>query len=358
MAIELCGPGNMRAHSLIACGAVDKTSDWSISADEENALLGAGDWTAYEGWHLAENSATPEQTKARYEYPFGKGGKLYRSALVAIRQRAAQNGADAVYNAAGTLLALVDKEKAAEPAPGINARAPISARRVAPVRAKAANDVGEMYIYEEIGDSLWGGITAQAFADALKGLGSVKSLNIYINSPGGNVFEGLAIFNQIRRFSGKKTAYVDGVAASISSIIPLACDEVKMAPNAMMMIHDPWTMAIGTSEDLRKAADSMDKVRSVLLDTYVAKTKGDSKKISQQMNDETWLTAAECIKQGFADGLTEESTVQAQAMAFTLLAKYRHTPNNLRQTAVATASLVAQMDKDVLQLRRGPARTA
>lgn len=224
--------------------------------------------------------------------------------------------------------------------------------------AKANNKRGAIYLYEEIGDGWFGGITAQSFADSLKSLGNIDALDIYINSPGGAVFDGIAIFNQIKRFGGEKKAHIDGIAASIASIIPLACDQVNIAPNGMYMIHDPWTMAIGTSADLRKAADSMDKVRDILLDTYVAKTKGDRKKIDEQMADETWMTAEEAVSQGFCDRMTEDEAVKAKDMTFTMLAKFRKAPQNLRQQSHSVAAMLAKVDKAVLQLRGGPARTA
>ncbi len=117
MTIKLNPAGASPARSLIGSGKIDRTSAWSISADEENAILGSDDWTAYSAMHLGEYDAEKADTKARYRYPFGKGGKLYRSALMAIRQRSAQNGATDVYDAAGKLVDLVDKGKGKSAAP-------------------------------------------------------------------------------------------------------------------------------------------------------------------------------------------------------------------------------------------------
>lgn len=108
MAVELNSAGETNARSLIASGKIDRTSGWSMSADDENAILGTDNWTAYASWHLGIDRGAAANTKARYRYPFGKGGKVYRSALTAIRQRAGQQGASAIFAAAGRLLNQVD----------------------------------------------------------------------------------------------------------------------------------------------------------------------------------------------------------------------------------------------------------
>ena len=116
MAVELNGTGESHAKSLIGSGKVDKTSSWSMSADDENAILGTDNWATYASWHLGIDRAAADKTKARYRYPFGKSGKVYRSALTAIRQRAGQQDAAAIFAAAGRLLDQIDgKGKSAEP---------------------------------------------------------------------------------------------------------------------------------------------------------------------------------------------------------------------------------------------------
>ena len=189
--------------------------------------------------------------------------------------------------------------------------------------AKAKNKRGEVYIYDAIGESYFGGgIGAKGFNDTLKEMGTVDGLDIYINSPGGSVFEGIAIYNQIKRFNAKeKIVYIDGVAASIASIIAMAGTEIRMAENAMMMIHDPWGMSVGTAEEMRKQAEALDKIRDTLLDTYVARSKGDREKISNMMTAETWLTAKETKEMNFADVITGEKTVKAEFDMFKNFAK-------------------------------------
>jgi hypothetical protein len=115
MAVSLNGAGESHARSLIKAGKVDKASPWSMSADDENAILGDNNWATYASWHLGVDASAADKTKARYKYPFGKGGKVYRSALTAIRQRAGQQGASSVFDAAGGLLEMIDgKGKSAD----------------------------------------------------------------------------------------------------------------------------------------------------------------------------------------------------------------------------------------------------
>lgn len=217
--------------------------------------------------------------------------------------------------------------------------------------AKTKGKRGEIFIYESIGDGWFGGITAKSFSDTLRDIGKVDGLDIFINSPGGNVFDGIAIFNQIRRFSGEKIVHIDGIAASIASVIAMAGDEIRIADNGMMMIHDPWGLAIGTAEEMRKSADSLDKVRSTLLDTYVAATEGNRDKISDWMHEETWMNADECIERGFANTKTEEKKVENAA--FPLLAKFKNTPDVLKRSSLESRGLLARMDMRTRSLNRG-----
>lgn len=222
--------------------------------------------------------------------------------------------------------------------------------------AKAKGKRGEIYIYEAIGEGWYGGITAKSFSESLKELGNVSALDIYINSPGGSVFDGIAIYNQIRRFSGERIVHVDGIAASIASVIAMAGDEVRIADNGMLMIHDPWSVAFGTADEMRKVADSLDKVRDTILDTYVAKTGGDRAVISDLMSAETWMLADEAIERGFASKKYEaakaEGDAASAASTATLLAKFKNTPEGLRRQAKAPSALLARMDMRASKFRR------
>lgn len=136
----------------------------------------------------------------------------------------------------------------------------------------------------------------------------VKEIRVYINSLGGSVVEGLAICNQLRRHPAHKTVVIDGFACSIASVIAMAGDTVIMPKSAMMMIHNPWTIALGNAEELRKTADDLDKLGEGVRQAYLEKAgdKLDESKLIEMLNAETYLTAEECIAFGLADAYEEE----------------------------------------------------
>ena len=109
--------------------------------------------------------------------------------------------------------------------------------------------------------------SAAGFRDALKDLGDVKTINLHINSPGGSVFEGIAIYNMLKQNKAHINVYVDGLAASIASVIAMSGDAIFMPSNSMLMIHNPWTMAIGNASELRKQADDLDKITESSIQT-------------------------------------------------------------------------------------------
>lgn len=159
----------------------------------------------------------------------------------------------------------------------------------------------DIYIYDEIG--FWG-VTAKQFVSELNALGDITHINLHINSPGGDVFEGIAIFNSLKNQGATITVYVDGVAASMASVIAMAGDTVIMPENAFMMIHKPWGFSGGDAEDMRSYADLLDKVESVLLPAYAQKTGKTTDEIAAMLADETWMSGAECLAHGFADQVT------------------------------------------------------
>jgi ATP-dependent protease ClpP protease subunit len=166
-----------------------------------------------------------------------------------------------------------------------------------------------LYLYEGIGKDPWTGegISPQDVLAALAEAKDADSLDIHLNSPGGLVFDGIAIFNAIKSFPGKKTVYVDGIAASIASVIALAGDRVVMNEGSMFMVHDPagGIIAFGGADDIedeaRKTVAALRKVRENLLDLYQSATGQPLSEISAWMTAETWMTAAEAKGRGFAD---------------------------------------------------------
>lgn len=192
---------------------------------------------------------------------------------------------------------------------------------------EAANpNMLKLYIYGDVeGDyyDWWsGGIvesetSANKFKRVLEENPDVNEIEVYINSYGGSVFEGTAIYNQLKRHPAKKTVYIDGFACSIASVIAMAGDEIVMPKNTLMMIHNAWTFACGNAAELRKAADDLDIINAAGRQAYLekAKDKLSEKELIKMMDAETWLNAEECIKHGLADRLAENEVSEDVANA-------------------------------------------
>ncbi len=169
-------------------------------------------------------------------------------------------------------------------------------------------DSADIAIYNEIG--FWG-MTAADFKNTLDSLKSVKTLNVSINSPGGDVLDGFAIFNLLRAHDAKKIITVDGLAASISSVIAMAGDEIKMPTASRMMIHNPWVGAAGDSAYLRDMADLLDDLKTTMVAIYKSHASGlDDKEISKMMDSTTWMSAETAKEKGFIDEIIENLPVK------------------------------------------------
>ena len=171
-------------------------------------------------------------------------------------------------------------------------------------------DTLELRIYNTVeSDSWWkeSETSAKHFSDMLKEYENAKEIKIYINSLGGSVFEGIAIYNQLKRHSAHKTVYIDGFACSIASVIAMAGDTVIMPKNTCMMIHNAWALVMGNSKELRKAADDLEVINDAAKQAYLdrAGDKLSEDKLAEMMDAETYLTAAQCIEYGLADAHSE-----------------------------------------------------
>jgi len=176
----------------------------------------------------------------------------------------------------------------------------------------AGKRAGEVYIYDQIGANFWGdGISANQFKDDLKSLGQVDLIRVRVNSPGGVMFDGIAMYNLLKSHPARIEVDIDGMALSAASVIAMAGDEIRIASNAMMMIHNPQGAAYGDSSALRDTADLMDQAKVGLVNTYVQRTNIDASSIETMMDAETWFTAAEAVESGFADSVTGELAVAA-----------------------------------------------
>jgi ATP-dependent Clp protease protease subunit len=160
------------------------------------------------------------------------------------------------------------------------------------IKAKA-NQEADVYIYEDVGAGWFGGVTAKQFADDLKAIGSVSTINLRINSAGGDVFDGLAIYRLLVDHKAKVITYIDGLAASIASVIACAGDEINVSEAGFVMIHDAWGVSMGNAADMRRMADLLDTTSGSIADVYVARTKNSAKSVRDWMAGETWFTGKE-----------------------------------------------------------------
>lgn len=165
----------------------------------------------------------------------------------------------------------------------------------------------EISIYDQIGGF---GISANEFIDGLKELGDVETINVRIASGGGSIVEGNTIFNALKRHSAKVVTHIDSLAASMASVIAMAGDEIRMAENALLMIHNPWTMSMGGAEQLRKDADLLDKMEANIRQAY-ARSNKSSEELDALMDAETYFTAEEALDAGFIDAIDSANLAAA-----------------------------------------------
>lgn len=193
-------------------------------------------------------------------------------------------------------------------------------------------DKAEIWMYEQIGEDFWsgGGITAKSFQKELSDI-KANQIDLHINSPGGEVFDGITIYNLIKQHPANVTTYIDGIAASIASVIALAGDKIIMAENALYMMHNPFGMVMGNSEDMRKMADVLDKVRGSISLAYKTKSGKADDEINSLMDAETWMNADEAQAAGFVDEISEQMDMAACAKFVPAMvqAKFKHIPENL-----------------------------
>lgn len=171
--------------------------------------------------------------------------------------------------------------------------------------------VVDISIHDEIG--LYG-VNAKDFIDTLDK--SASNINISIHSPGGSAFDGMAMYNALKNHPAHVTTKVTGIAASAASIVLMAGDTIEMPEDAFIMIHNPWTFAMGESSDLRDTADMLDKMRDSLVNIYSKKTGIDESELVDMLNNETWLNGTEALDKGFITNLLEPVKVAALSQEF------------------------------------------
>ncbi len=180
--------------------------------------------------------------------------------------------------------------------------------------AAEADEPNTISIYDVIGEDPWsgGGFTAARMAAALRSIGK-NSVVVNINSPGGDLFEGVAIYNLLREHPAKVTINIVGIAASAASIIAMAGDEILMGLGTFMMIHNAWGMVIGNRHEMRAAADLFDAFDSAIADIYEARTGMKRSQIEKLMDAETFMAPTEAVEKGFADALDKDIKVKEKA---------------------------------------------
>jgi ATP-dependent Clp endopeptidase proteolytic subunit ClpP len=196
----------------------------------------------------------------------------------------------------------------------------------------------EIDIFDEIG--VWG-VSVKDFATQLKAIPADRAITLRINSPGGSIFDGFAIYNQIAERRDKVTAKIIGLAASMATIIMCAAKTVSASENSTLMIHNPAAVAFGESSDMREMADLLDKLKGQLVNTYIAKTGKKEAEVVSAMDAVTWFTAAEAK----AWGLVDEVTNPVKATASFDLTRFGAVPTNISGGAQASTNQTNTMNK-------------
>ncbi len=183
------------------------------------------------------------------------------------------------------------------------------------VRNKSVTQA-EIMLYGAIGESYFeDSISAKRFSEELSKLpATVNEIHLRINSPGGDVFDGVTIYNRLKQHKAKVTVYIDGLAASIASIIALAGDDIIMGEGALYMVHLPWTMALGNRNDLDNVVNRLMDIEEQMVGIYSRRSGIDRGEIKAMLEKETWLDSEQALKLGFVTAKMEETTPIAASM--------------------------------------------
>ena len=204
------------------------------------------------------------------------------------------------------------------------------------MKASGDGKSADIFIYGEITKYAWedyGEVSSITFKNELENLGDgVETINLYINSPGGSVFETMAIIAMLQRHPARIISYNDGLMASCASVLPMISDEIRMPANTLMMIHNAWNFAVGNSEQLHKAADDLERINQSMIKYYLdrAGDKLDAETLKQLLDAETWLTADEAFQYGLCDVVLEENNIAA-CVDEKLMKNYKNVPKQLRE---------------------------
>lgn len=199
---------------------------------------------------------------------------------------------------------------------------------------QSTQNTAEIYLYGDVESDGWwteSETSAKKFKDILENLKDITTINLHINSLGGDVIEGIAIFNLLKQHPAKVNVYIDGFACSIASVIAMAGDTVYMPRNTMMMIHNCWSYVSGNAKEMRKTADDLDKIMETSIESYLSKINIEREELIELLDAETWLTAEECYEKGFADELLPISDKVAQQSGTKVIQKLIKENKQLKQ---------------------------
>jgi ATP-dependent Clp protease protease subunit len=209
--------------------------------------------------------------------------------------------------------------------------------------AKKVNKRGELYLYGIIGETWFGdGVSAKRFADELKKLGDVDTIDLYLNSDGGVVTEARSMYNRLVEHKAKVNVHIDGIAASAASFLAMAGDTIEIAEGGFVMIHNARGMAFGEAEELEKMANVLRTVNRTIVDTYVARTGQKRSDIESWMKAETWFTGKEAVDKGFATAIVANKTAVA-CLHPEIVKDFRNMPRDLRPNRARAVAALAQL---------------
>lgn len=203
------------------------------------------------------------------------------------------------------------------------------------IKAKGAK-AGEILIYEDVGAGWFGGVSAKQFADDLKALGTIDTLDVRIASYGGDVIDGLAIYRTLAEHPARVVVHIDSTAASIASVIAMAGNERVIAEAGSLMIHDAWTVAAGNAQDMRRMADQLESTSAQIADIYAARTGNSSTQVKAWMSETKWFYGQEAVDAKFADAVAQNVRMAASATSMW---------NSVMQGRIATRVHLEQHEK-------------
>ena len=201
-------------------------------------------------------------------------------------------------------------------------------------QAKAKGKTGELWLYDQIGQDFFGeGVSAKAFKDALNSLGRPDNIDLHIHSPGGDVFDGMAIYDMLCRHPAKINVVIDGLCASIASVIAMCGETRQMAKNGRLMIHNPQGFTYGDETAHQRVSALLASTKSDIIRAYASKTGMSTDKLSAAMDEETWFTADQAMENGF---VTQAMEPMKLAASFKLMTTFKNMPAALRASGSQT----------------------